>query len=346
MRPPGVIRYFATVGFIYNYPCPLKCNFCCHTKENVGEGRLHPGNVVPLILDFARYENVRRFAFTGGDPFVYIREILEIMRAARAAGVAQPFHMVTSGYWAKTDAKTQALLCELAEVGMDLLYVSYDHEHVRWVSKEQVHRIARCCQVAGVRMHVYGVFWNPDERVEDLLPDLDGVPKTSEFVTPIGAARPLFNGRTRCKDVPDANKSSCGKCSDYDITIYPNGDTFPCCSGGFNKEAKLHCGNAFRDSAADIKFGQRHARLAKSIGFLRLHELVAANDLDVLERLPRFADVDSVCEMCRDLHKDDALQAALAPYYETLEIEFALAKADAEWDLLGLEEKAKDLQLA
>jgi len=128
---------FATVGFIYNYPCPLKCNFCCHTKKNVGEGRLHPGNVVPLILDFARYENVRRFAFTGGDPFVYIREILEIMRAARAAGVAQPFHMVTSGYWAKTDAKTQALLCELAEVGMDLLYVSYDHEHVRWVSKEQ-----------------------------------------------------------------------------------------------------------------------------------------------------------------------------------------------------------------
>ena len=109
---------FATVGFIYNYPCPLKCNFCCHTKENVGEGRLHPGNVVPLILDFARYENVRRFAFTGGDPFVYIREILEIMRAARAGGVAQPLHMVTSGYWAKTDAKAQTLLCELAEVGM------------------------------------------------------------------------------------------------------------------------------------------------------------------------------------------------------------------------------------
>src|SRR6185312_12642219 len=106
--PRGLSVNFATVGFIYNYPCPLKCNFCCHTKENVGEGRLHPGNVVPLILDFARYENVRRFAFTGGDPFVYIREILEIMRAARAAGVAQPFHMVTSGYWAKTDAKTQA----------------------------------------------------------------------------------------------------------------------------------------------------------------------------------------------------------------------------------------------
>src|SRR4029079_18528470 len=49
--PRGLSVNFATVGFIYNYPCPLKCNFCCHTKENVGEGRLHPGNVVPLILD-------------------------------------------------------------------------------------------------------------------------------------------------------------------------------------------------------------------------------------------------------------------------------------------------------
>ena len=197
-------------------------------------------------------------------------------------------------------------------------------------------------------MHVYGVFWNPDERVEDLLP-ISTAYRRQASSSPIGAARPLFNGRTRYKDVPDANKSSCGKCSDYDITIYPNGDTFPCCSGGFNKEAKLHCGNAFRDSAADIMakvFGQRHARLAKSVGFLRLHELVAANDPDLFERLPRFAGVDFVCEMCRDLHKDDALQAALAPYYETLEIEFALAKADAEWDLLGLEEKAKDLQLA
>jgi MoaA/NifB/PqqE/SkfB family radical SAM enzyme len=292
---------------------------------------------------------VRRFAFTGGDPFVYIREILEIMRAARRAGVVQPFHMVTSGYWAKDDIKAQSLLADLAEAGMDLLYVSYDYEHARWVSKEQVHRIALCCQAVGIHLHVYGVFWNTEERVEDLLPDLEGVPMTSEFVTPIGAARPLFNGRPRYKDVPEANKSSCGRCSDYDITIYPNGDVFPCCSGGFNKEAKLHCGNAFQEPAAAIMtkvFGQRHARLAKSIGFLRLRELVAEVDPQLLARMPKFSDVDSVCEMCRDLHKDEVLQKALAPYYDTLEIEYAIKKADAEWDLLDLDEKAKDLQLA
>ena len=116
----------ATIAFIYNHPCPLKCNFCCHTQENVGPGRLSPENVRPMLLGFASEPSVVRFAFTGGDPFLYIDEILSIMTVAREKGVTQPFHIVTSAFWAKSDDITTKYIRSLADLGMDLLYVSYD----------------------------------------------------------------------------------------------------------------------------------------------------------------------------------------------------------------------------
>jgi MoaA/NifB/PqqE/SkfB family radical SAM enzyme len=92
-----------TIGFVYNEPCPLECDFCCHTKANVGPGMLKPDNVLPMIERYAVHPDVTRFAFTGGAPFVYYNQICEIFTSARSSGIKQPFHIVTSGYWAKSD---------------------------------------------------------------------------------------------------------------------------------------------------------------------------------------------------------------------------------------------------
>jgi pyruvate-formate lyase-activating enzyme len=91
------------------------------------------------VIDYAAQESVDRFVFTGGDPFVYFRDIVTIMKAARQKGVSQPFHIVTSGFWAKRDDIVDQKLRTLRELGMDLLYVSHDLEHAKWVSKEMVY---------------------------------------------------------------------------------------------------------------------------------------------------------------------------------------------------------------
>jgi|GEM_PF-2227621 len=314
-----------TVGFVYNEPCPLKCDFCCHTKENVGPGKLSPELLGPVIDQFSTIPSVTRFAFTGGDPFVYIHEILSLMRAARAKGVAQPFHIVTSGFWAKSEIGTQSIIYELADAGMDRLYVSYDLEHAKWVTPEQVYRIEDACIKNGVAFCVYGVFWDTSVTVRDLLPDLKTTQVESSLVAPIGRA--LTAGK-KLPRTDMASLFSCGKPQDYDLTIYPNGDTYPCCSGGFNKKAKLLLGNVFSDSASDIIAECKSnflAIVAKEIGFDKLFEKARAMGVSD-DKLPTLGEMHSVCELCSRIGGDEELKSIMADSLTALEIEFCTAR--------------------
>jgi hypothetical protein len=217
---------------------------------------------------------------------------------------------------------------------MDALDVSYDTEHARFVPPENIYRIGECCEEIGLRLEIFGHFWNPGERVEDLLPKIRGAESIySGMVMPIGAARVHFKGRRYNK--PDSDKYSCGKPSIYDVAVYPDGDVYPCCSGGFNKEAGIICGNVFVNSAADILssvFHHFHARIAKEIGFDRLYSNIRKKRPDLLERLPKFAEVDSVCQIFRDLHSNQDLMNELNLIYEEMEIEHVLESVEKNWN--------------
>ncbi len=317
----------ASIGFVYNHPCPLKCDFCCHTAEVVGPGRACPENIIPVVLAFATQPSVVRFAFTGGDPFLYVDELMTIMGAARAAPIHQPFQIITSGFWAKSPEAADAQLGQLRALGLDILGLSYDKQHARWVSPKQVHWIAAACSHHDIKFSIHGVFWNPSERVEDLLPDLGGVLMMSDLVTSIGRARAKVGEQPRY-DLPDETKYRCDGPRRYNITIYPNGDVYPCCSGGFNKEAKLLCGNVFTDPPDQILlnvYGNFHARIAKEIGFNVLYSHVQQTAPELFKRLPSFSSVDTVCQICRDIHANPELQRELGPIYEQMEIDYALS---------------------
>ncbi|MBB3658478.1 MoaA/NifB/PqqE/SkfB family radical SAM enzyme [Rhizobium sp. BK650] len=279
-----------------------------------------------------------RFAFTGGDPFVYVKEITEIMGQARAAGVRQPFHIVTSGYWAKNDEVVERLLSELAALQMDMLYVSYDLEHQKWVAPEHVYRIERACERHGILLSVYGVFWAPGTSVRDLLPELRTNHVNENYVAPIGRAKPQHDRIYRGSD--ESTKYSCGRPQDYDITIYPNGDTYPCCSGGFNKEAGLLLGNSFADDPEDIIrrcFSHFFVTVAKEIGFNKLYARLEADGRQI-KGLPAFKDVASVCEICSLLHSNNEIMNDIEPTLQAMEVEYCLQRFAAISELAAGEE--------
>ncbi len=331
------MRNYAIVGFIYNHPCPVSCDFCCHSVEVVGKGRLTPETVTPLVVKFAKIPSVVRFAFSGGDPFLYRHEITAIMREARGQGVKQPFHMVSSGYWATTDEVVSETLDALQAVGLDAICLSYDQGHGETVPPTNLERIVRHCQTRKITTDIWGIFWEQGKTVEQLLPSLVGhVKMTSNLAMPIGAAiNHYFEGPRY--DIPDSKKYSCGRARVYEVAIYPDGETFPCCSGGFNKEAKLGCGNVFQDDAQTIidnVFHHFHARTAKEIGFDKLYAKVNELRPALTSKLVPFANVDSVCELCRHIHSNADLVSQLTDVYEALEIDYVLAKVEKDWHLV------------
>lgn len=326
------MKNYAIVGFIYNQPCPLKCNFCCHTPDVVGKSKFPSEYASKVIIDFSKQKSVMRFAFSGGDPFLYLDEIKSAMRTARAQGVTQPFHIVTSAFWAKDQQYATDVLAELAGLGMDALDISYDTEHARFVSPEQIYAAVSACEVNNVRVEVFGTFWFPDERVRDLLPDLPARIVTYEnLVMPIGAAKSMFRGRRY--ELPRSQKMSCGKPRVYDVAIYPDGEVYPCCSGGFNKDAELSCGNVFNQTAAEILdnvYTNFHVRLAKEVKFEALYRKVSSDRPDLLAKLPDPDEVDSVCQICRDIHSNSILMRELAEIYDALELQYVLDSVDRD----------------
>lgn len=328
------MRNRSCVVFVLGHACPLKCNFCCHTRDVVGPKRMTRPVIADWMIKFSHHPAVERYCFTGGEPFLYIEDIKAAVREARSAGVQQPFHIVTAAKWAQDAVQVHDVLSELKDLGMDLIGLSYDHEHAKWVTPEQMMTVIRTSADLGLRINLNGVFWNKDESIATLLP-VDDLPKQVRVVNylavPAGRAK-QNSAWPRRYDLPDERKYTCGKPGNYDVTIYPDGEVYPCCSGGMNIDAKLSCGNINRQSADDVLrnvFTMFHARMVKEFGWGVLYAVIEKEAPELLERLPKFKDVDSSCEICRDLNVN--LAQELAPIYEKVEAEYARTRAEFEW---------------
>jgi MoaA/NifB/PqqE/SkfB family radical SAM enzyme len=328
-----MIRNTATIGFIVSHACPLKCNFCWHDRSTIGTGRLDVDTMVAAMIAFGAEKSVAQFAFSGGEPMLYFADIVRTVEAARAAGVTQNFHIATAGHWAAPDT-TEPWLRRLQDLGMNKLKLSYDREHARFVTPEQIMDICRTATALGIRVDLDGTFWDAGDDVRDLLPELDSSIRVHNFTVELG-------GRAKGAETvpghakPDHEKLSCGRAGHYLVAIYPNGDAYPCCSGDFNKAAGLGCGNIRRDSARTIlenAYADMHVRTAKELGWGVLYEVVARDFPELRERLPSIAEASGACEICRDLNV--GLKQELAPVYQRIETAYASGMAQAEWDRL------------
>ena len=322
------------LAFVLSHACPLKCDFCCSTREVVGPGRIHRRTIEETLVRFAAEPAFLDFGFTGGDPFLYLADIKAAVAGARRAGVTQPFQMTTSAYWAKDEEGVTATLSELQVLGLNQLMLSYDFEHAKWVSPDQITMVCDVAERLGIAIHISATFWNIDETLGDLLPEIVERPSIKVLhhsVAPMGRARETAAWPRRY-DLPVESKLSCGRPGEYLFSVYPDGEVYPCCSGGFQIEGGLSCGNVHRDTPAKIIYAgltNFHVRLAKEFGWAVLYAVVEREAPELLPELPRFADADSACEICRDLNRD--LGERLAPVREVIEREYARARAEREW---------------
>ena len=286
------------------------------------------------MIRFAGEAAVQRFSFTGGEPFLYIADIKAAIAAARRAGAIQPIHIMTSAHWAENEGQVRAILTELRDLGLDILGLSYDHEHARWVTPEQIRMVCDVAAELDIKIHLLGTFWKEGETLDDLVPDLTARPEIwthHSLVADVGRAR-TSGSWPRRRTIPIEDKFSCGKPGLYSLSIYPDGEVYPCCSGGLQIEGKLSCGNVNRDAPARILYAaltKFHVRMVKEYGWGILYELVEREAPELAAQLPRFEDVDGVCTLCRDLNL--TLADKLVPIYAMIEKEYARTRAEYEW---------------
>lgn len=328
------MRNTATVGFIMSHACPLKCDFCCHDRQVLGPGRLRRTEIESHLIAFGAEASVTRFGFSGGEPFLYFDDIVAALSSARAAGVTQPFSVVTSAHWAKAPGAAEKLRT-LRDLGLDLINLSYDTEHAKWVTPEDIRRVGHYSRELGIRVEVSAAFWDKDESILDLLPDVEDWADQVYSYWVVRSGRAGRSGRRANHDMPTEAKFSCGKPTHYTVVIHPDGKVFPCCAGDFNQAAKISCGDVRVDTPAQIlenAYSNFHVRMAKELGWGALYDLIEREYPELVPQLTAFEDVDSPCEICRDLNVK--MKEVLAPIYDRIEAVYAQAMAEA--DIAGL----------
>jgi hypothetical protein len=241
---------------------------------------------------------------------------------------------MTACHWAESPEQVLAILTEMKLLGLELLGLSYDRQHSRWVTPGQIEMVCDAARDLDIRVRITGTFWDVGDKVEHLIPALAARPEIETFdylVMDEGRARTSASW-PRAYRIPVEDKYSCGRPGAYSLSVYPDGEVYPCCAGGLQIEGKLSCGNVHRDSPARILYAAMtdfHVRMVKEYGWGVLYALVESMAPELVEHLPDMEKADSVCVLCRDLNL--TLGEKLKPVYAQIEQEYARTRAEHEW---------------
>jgi MoaA/NifB/PqqE/SkfB family radical SAM enzyme len=302
-----------TLVLVYNMACPLKCDFCCHAVEDYGPIKMKPETAIGWIRQAAEIDSFDRVVFTGGEPFLYHRDLLHIMESVRDCGLE--FRIVTAAHWAETEELAREKLVPLVERGLTEISVSSDPSHQQWVPASYAENALRVALELGVTAELASVFWDPDQYAEDTVDVPLGALKVRHLAVPVGRSKDVKISPEQYRVGPD-RFFGCGEEDRYDVTIYPEGEVYPCCSGGYNIQAKLTFGNAFKEPLRDIvdrMHGDRYTRLILEVGLAPIYELAKLRFPEVHAKLPELDPHVSLCQVCALVHADSQLMADLAP---------------------------------
>lgn len=299
---------------VYNMACPLKCDFCCHAVEDYGPIKFKPDFAAELIRQAGEMPSVNIVVFTGGEPFLYYDQVRELI-AGKAPHLGA--RIVTAAHWATSKQAALDRLGPLVEAGLTELSISTDSSHQKYVPAQQAEWGMQAALELGLAGEFAGVFWNKDERIEDTIDVPAGALTVRGLVAPIGRARRQEqNFGPDHYDMGPQRFYGCGISDRVDITVYPDGEVYPCCSGGFNIEAKLSFGNAKTEPLSGIVSKMKrdaYTKLVIEAGLGPLYEIAELRFPHLLEHLPDPEQFTSICELCSAVHGNDGLLERIQP---------------------------------
>jgi hypothetical protein len=213
------------------------------------------------------------------------------------------------------------MLAPLHAQGLDEISVSTDPAHQAFVPVAFAENALNAANDLGIVSEVVGVFWDPKARVEGFVKVPEGTRKLTRLALPRGPSRD--RKVTPADYCLSADRFlACRGFGTYDFTVYPDGQLYPCCSGGSNIQGGLAVGNLRQEPLAEL-VARSHAygytRIVMSLGIACLYELAAHRFPDLAAQLPDREPYLSCCDLCAQVHGDARLRELIAPVVEYAE---------------------------
>lgn len=287
----------------------LKCNFSC-SHCLVGSS---PARREKMTLEFALQVvetaagvGIRVIYLTGGEVFLYYREVLTLVSAIAERGIAGVVE--TNGSWAANRPAAERRIRELKARGLGCLAVSVDTYHQEFGSADRAIRAIEVARDNDLPCRVL-VVASPDKAGDaKILDNLDErrIPYFYEALMTVGRGE-SFGG---AHHILQRNR-----CDSVGATVLPNGDVVAC-AGAFDgtcasKELPLYAGRA---AAADLPAALARARfdpIVRAIDEQGHQHLVSLLPASEKRRQPLPLANESLCGYCHRLLGDAGRVAAL-----------------------------------
>lgn len=297
---------------IYTFRCPNECEHCCYECGPHREEKCDPSQAATWVEAAARH-GCTDMGFSGGECLLYMDEVLELSRIAAEAGLTPT--IATGAFWATSPDAAGDVVGKLQSAGVRRVVVSADAFHQKSVSLERVRNALAACSAASMEVHVSVTRTRRDAEWEKeargiLEPYMKHVRYT--MVGPVG------RWRSHHAEFPRGDRERVDVCrSVFEITIYPNGDVYPCCSGAIGEvynrgRNALRIGNDREEDPGDILERAEHSIVLNALRIAGPNGLLDVwGDAAIQAQVPQV--VRSRCELCLWLaeHLDgDAVQSS------------------------------------
>lgn len=305
----------------YTMKCPLACDYCCYTCGPRRDETMDLELALSLVDQAAELGVFGECGFTGGEPLVFLDDVLRI--TGRMAEHGFPFSMISACDWATDDEATRRRVDPLAERGMSVFTVSHDPSHEKWVPRDSVYRVVDRVLHHGVRVVLCGSFYDDTMDMRRLFPEYTSNSQVS-YVTRVVLPKV---GRSAKKNItasiyPNADLSggdTCYKRLYHDVTVFWDGEVYPCCSVYNRDTPGISYGNVYKTSLADIwdrVSGSLFLQFIKRQGLVELLKLLRERAPELRDQLPDPTTTIGPCHLCNILLRDKEVANRIHAIFE------------------------------
>jgi len=132
---PKTLNSINSVGYMITRMCNASC-LHCGSKSITKPVEKNFHKTFKSIFPFLLNHGIKQICFTGGEPFIVLSELKNIMKTAQYYGLTASVY--TNGYWATEIEKSIQLLNTLKFSGLESIILSTDRFHTKYIKKERI----------------------------------------------------------------------------------------------------------------------------------------------------------------------------------------------------------------
>lgn len=326
----------------YTLACALACDFCCYGCHPNRAEKMPVTLAINLVEQAADLGVFSSVGFTGGEPMLFLDELLEIGDVLRKRGL--PFTIATAAHWATSPAEARRIIALLAERGLCRLNLSSDQSHEKFVAAENVTHAALAAHEYGIPVIVTGVFYSTEDKLEQRMPllaDREDILLLNKCVNKVGRANKADVTQERFGLQLGLENYRCYRKQYHDVVVFYDGKTYPCCSTFNRATPGIMVGNAMQESLKTLWEridDSEMLRVMKREGFAHLYEIIEEFDRDLYRELPKAADSVGACHLCNLIFKNPRITPRVRVVFEKYQEQIVDRSIDSLVKLLGGEQ--------